>query len=152
MFRGIHSIAIDAKGRLSIPKKVREKLLVASNGELMVTVGSHASLLVFPLEEWWSTEEKILNLPNTNKFNRMLQLAYVGHATEIDMDANGRILIPPELRNYAELDRQAVLIGQGKRLEIWGEEGWRNETEKMRMEIADADHDQYSDAAKELFI
>ena len=66
MFRGIHSIAIDAKGRLSIPKKVREKLLVASNGELMVTVGSHASLLVFPLEEWWSTEEKILNLPTTN--------------------------------------------------------------------------------------
>lgn len=152
MFRGIHSIAVDAKGRLSIPKRVREKLLAASNGELMITVGSSTSLLVFPLEEWWPTEEKIMNLPNTNKLNRRLQLTYVGHATEVDMDANGRILIPPELRSYTDLNRQAVLIGQGKRLEIWSEKGWQAETEKMRMEIADAEHDQYSDAAKELFI
>ena len=128
MFRGISNIAVDAKGRISIPKSQREQLIAVSKGELMVTAGPDRCLLVFPIDEWWPTEEKILSLPNTNKIHRQMQHIYIGYATETEIDSNGRIHLPPMLREYACMDRKAVMIGQGRRLEIWGEEIWRDKS------------------------
>jgi len=80
--------------------------------------------------EWWPTEEKILSLPNTNKIHRQMQHIYIGYATETEIDNNGRIHLPPMLREYACMDRKAVMIGQGRRLEIWGEEIWRDKSSR----------------------
>jgi len=101
MFRGISNIAVDAKGRISIPKSQREQLIAVSKGELMVTAGPDRCLLVFPIDEWWPTEEKILSLPNTNKIHRQMQHIYIGYATETEIDNNGRIHLPPMRGNLA---------------------------------------------------
>jgi len=152
MFRGISNIAVDAKGRISIPKTHREQLLAVSKGELMVTAGPDRCLLVFPLDEWWPTEEKILSLPNTNKIHRQMQHLYIGYATETEVDNNGRIHLPPMLREYACMDRKAVMIGQGRRLEIWGEEIWRDKSSNWPEIIAEVEADELSEEAQALFI
>jgi len=152
MFRGISNIAIDAKGRLSIPKKYREQLISVSRGQLMVTVAPDRCLLVFPLDEWWPTEEKLMKLPNTNSKHRRLQLLYVGFATETEIDNNGRILVPPKLREFAEIDRKAVMVGQGRRLEVWGEERWLDSSSSWPEELVDDSNDELSEEARELFI
>jgi len=141
MFRGISNIAVDAKGRISIPKTHREQLLAVSKGELMVTAGPDRCLLVFPLDEWWPTEEKILSLPNTNKIHRQMQHLYIGYATETEVDNNGRIHLPPMLR-----------VGQGRRLEIWGEEIWRDKSSNWPEIIAEVEADELSEEAQALFI
>ena len=152
MFRGISNIAIDAKGRLSIPKKYREQLISVSRGQLMVTVAPDRCLLVFPLDEWWPTEEKLMMLPNTNSKHRRLHLLYVGFATETEIDNNGRILVPPKLREFAEIDRKAVMVGQGRRLEVWGEERWLDSSSSWPEELVDDSNDELSEEARELFI
>lgn len=122
--RGINNIAVDAKGRMAMPARYRDRLLEACGGRLVVTVDQDHCLLVYPLPEWEVIEEKLVNLPSLNKQSRLLQRLLIGHATDLEMDAQGRILLPTMLRDYAGLKKKAVLIGQGKKLEIWDEETW----------------------------
>ncbi len=144
MFRGISNIAVDAKGRVAIPKSHREPLIKVASGKLMLTVGPDSCLLVYPPHEWWPTEEKIMALPNTNPVHRRMQLMYVGHATETDIDKNGRILIPAKLREYALIEHKAVMVGQGRRLEIWSEERWVDESGNWQEQLANVDIDELS--------
>ena len=123
-FRGINNIAVDAKGRMAMPARYRDRLLEACGGRLVVTVDQDHCLLVYPLPEWEVIEEKLINLPSLNKQSRLLQRLLIGHATDLEMDGQGRILLPAMLREYAGLKKKAVLIGQGKKLEIWDEETW----------------------------
>ena len=123
-FRGINNIAVDAKGRMAMPARYRDRLLEACGGRLVVTVDQDHCLLVYPLPEWEVIEEKLINLPSLNKQSRLLQRLLIGHATDLEMDGQGRILLPAMLREYAGLQKKAVLIGQGKKLEIWDEETW----------------------------
>jgi len=123
-FRGINNIAVDAKGRMALPARYRERLLEACGGRLIVTVDQDHCLLVYPLPEWEIIEEKLNNLPSLNKQSRLLQRLLIGYATDLEMDGQGRILLPAMLREYAGLKKKAVLIGQGKKLEIWDEDTW----------------------------
>ncbi|MCK4834193.1 MAG: division/cell wall cluster transcriptional repressor MraZ [Gammaproteobacteria bacterium] len=123
-FRGINNIAVDAKGRMAMPARYRERLLESCGGRLVVTVDQDHCLLVYPLPEWEIIEEKLISLPSLNKQSRLLQRLLIGHATDLEMDGQGRILLPAMLREYAGLKKKAVLIGQGKKLEIWDEETW----------------------------
>lgn len=150
MFRGISNIAVDSKGRVAIPKQYREQLLQVANGQLMLTAGPDRCLLVYPLHEWWPTEEKIMSLPTTNPVHRQMQLVYVGHATETDIDKNGRILVPAKLREYGMIDHKAVMVGQGKRLEIWGEELWLEKSGNWPEQLADINADDLSEEARSL--
>ena len=128
-FRGINNIAVDAKGRMAMPARYRERLLESCGGRLIVTVDQDHCLLVYPLPEWEVIETKLNALPSLNKTARLLQRLLIGHATELEMDAQGRILLPAMLRDFAGLSKKAVLIGQGKKLEIWDEDTWAENQE-----------------------
>ena len=140
-FRGINNIAVDAKGRMAMPARYRERLLEGCGGRLVVTVDRDHCLLVYPLPEWEVIESKLIELPSLNKQARLLQRLLIGHATELEMDAQGRILLPTVLRDFAGLKKKAVLIGQGKKLEIWDEDTWSENQEGWMTAVNDDDGD-----------
>jgi MraZ protein len=137
-FRGINNISVDAKGRMAMPARYRERLLESCGGRLVVTVDRDHCLLVYPLPEWELIEAKLNALPSFNKQARLLQRLLIGYAAELDMDAQGRILLPNILREFADLKKKAVLIGQGKKLEIWDEDTW-NESQEEWVAAVQAD-------------
>ena len=124
MFRGATKVALDAKGRLAIPTRYRDRLAARCNGQIVVTVDKDHCLLVYPLPDWEELERKLVRLPSMNKAARRLVRIMVGYATEVDMDTSGRILVSKELREFASLDKQAMLIGQGNKFELWDESKW----------------------------
>ena len=124
MFRGVNNITMDAKGRMAMPTRYRDRLHERCDGQLVITVDRDHCLLLYPLPEWEEIERKLMRLPSFNKQSRRLQRLLIGHATECQLDANGRVLLPPPLREFASLNRQAVLIGQGNKFELWDEQIW----------------------------
>jgi MraZ protein len=124
LFRGVSALNLDIKGRMAMPTKYRQRLVEDCDGKLVVTVDRDHCLLLYPLPEWEDIERKLVRLPSLNKQARRLQRLLIGHATEVDLDSNGRILLPPPLREFAELDKRVVLIGQGNKFEIWNEDIW----------------------------
>jgi MraZ protein len=125
MFRGANKVTLDAKGRMAMPARYRDSLVERSAGRLVATVDrSDKCLLIYPLPDWEDIERKIMRLPTLNVHARRLQRLMVGHATDLELDSHGRVLVPPKLREYALLTRQAMLIGQGNRFELWDEQHW----------------------------
>jgi MraZ protein len=124
MFRGVNTLTLDSKGRMAVPTRHREQLARVCNGQMVITVDRDHCLLMYPLPEWEEIERKIMKLSSFNKQTRKLQLLLVGHATECELDGNGRILLPPPLREFAGLNRDVVLTGQGNKFEIWDEGVW----------------------------
>jgi len=124
VFRGATKVTLDAKGRLAIPTRYRERIAARCDGQLVVTVDKDYCLLVYPFPDWEDIEQKLVALPSLNKQVRRLQRLMVGYATEIDIDGHGRILLPRELREFAGLGRQAILLGQGNKFELWDEGSW----------------------------
>ena len=127
MFRGVNNISLDAKGRMAIPTRFRESLQSNCASQLVVTVDTDRCLLIYPLPEWQEIERKLVKLPSLNKTARNLQRMLMGNATEVEMDGQGRILIPTSLRTYASLEKKAVMIGQGHKFELWNEESWNSQ-------------------------
>lgn len=109
---------------MAIPTRYRDRLQARCDGQLVVTVDRDHCLLLYPLPEWEEIEKKLVKLPSFNAQARRLQRLLVGHATELDMDAHGRILLPQPLRDFASLEKTAVMIGQGNKFEIWDEALW----------------------------
>jgi MraZ protein len=131
MFRGANQVTLDAKGRLAMPTRYRERILERSDGKLVATVDRQdRCLLIYPLPEWEEIELKLRRLPTLNPIARRLQRLMIGHASDLELDASGRILIPPNLRDYAGLTRDAMLIGQGSRFELWDEAQWNANREE----------------------
>ena len=124
MFRGVNALNLDAKGRISIPTKYRERLREICDGQLVITVDRDHCLLMYPLPEWEQIERKLVQLPTLNRQARRLQRLLIGHATECELDGHGRILLSPPLRKYAQLEKAVVLIGQGNKFELWDDEIW----------------------------
>jgi MraZ protein len=112
---------------MAIPTRYRERIAQRCDGHLVVTVDKDYCLLLYPLPDWEDIERKLMRLPSLDKRARRLQRLMVGHATEVELDGHGRILLSRELREFAGLEKQAVLLGQGNRFELWDEERW-NET------------------------
>lgn len=126
MFRGISNLSLDAKGRLAMPTRYREPLAVQCAGEVIVTVSADAPCLaIYPMPVWLEIERQLDALPGTNRKATRIKRLLIGHATELTLDGSGRLLLPPELRAYASLDKGAVLVGQGKKFELWDEAAWR---------------------------
>ncbi|WP_339339459.1 division/cell wall cluster transcriptional repressor MraZ [uncultured Oceanicoccus sp.] len=126
MYLGSNAISMDAKGRLAIPAKVRDTLLSDCAGRIVVTAHTEERcLLVYPEQQWQQLLPKIESLPNINRKAAKMQRVLLGYATSIEIDeANGRILLPPTLREYAGLEKKIMLVGQGKKLELWSEQEW----------------------------
>jgi len=127
MFRGVNNLNLDAKGRMAIPTKYRDSLARRCEGQMVLTVDSRERcLLLYPLPDWEEIERKLVKLPSLNKPARRLQRLLIGHATECEMDGSGRILLSQPLREFSNLDKATVLIGQGNKFEIWSEENWNS--------------------------
>lgn len=124
MFRGATKLTLDVKGRIVMPTRHRERLRESSEGRLVVTVDRDQCLLIYPLPEWEQIERKLMALPTLHPQSRRLQRLMVGHATELELDGHGRLLLTAELREFAGLSRFAMLIGQGNRFELWDEARW----------------------------
>lgn len=125
MFRGANKVTLDSKGRMAVPTRYRERITERCNGRLIATVDrADRCLLIYPLPEWEEIELKLRRLPTLNPIARRLQRLMIGHASDLELDASGRVLIPPSLREYAGLTRTAMLIGQGARFELWDEALW----------------------------
>lgn len=125
MFLGSHAITMDAKGRMAIPAKIRDALSSLCGGRLVITAHTEERcLLVYPETQWADLLPKIEALPNINRKARMAQRLLLGYATPLEMDGNGRVLLPPTLRDYAGLEKKLLLVGQGKKLELWSESSW----------------------------
>lgn len=130
MFRGANAINLDAKGRMALPSKYRELLQERSEGKMVLTIDTEdPCLLLYPLEDWAVIEQKVNQLPSFNKAARRIQRLLVGHATEVELDAQGRIVVPPVLRDYAKLEKKSMLIGQGNKFELWSEDIWSQSRE-----------------------
>jgi MraZ protein len=136
MLRGVNSLALDAKGRLAIPTRYRQRLAERCAGELIVTVDRDRCLLIYPLPDWEDLEQKLVRLPSLDPQARRLQRLLMGHATDVDIDSHGRVLLPVPLREFARLDRRVVLIGQGNKFELWDEDSWNERRESW---LADGD-------------
>ena len=125
MFRGAVTINIDAKGRMAMPMRFRDMCTLVSAGKLVITIDTEeACLMIYPLPEWELIQAKLEKLPSFNPEARRIQRLLIGHATDVELDGNGRILLPSVLRDYAQLDKKAILLGQGKKIELWSESLW----------------------------
>ncbi len=126
MFRGSTQLALDGKGRLSIPAKYRERLLARCGGHLMLTADpTNGCLLLYPYPEWEAVEARINGLSSMNPMTNKLKMLVVGSAEELELDSAGRILVPPMLRKYAKLEKDVVLVGQDKKFALWSEAAWQ---------------------------
>jgi MraZ protein len=130
VFRGANQVTLDAKGRMVLPTRYREHLAERSSGRLVVTVDRDRCLLLYPTPDWDEIQRKLMRLPTLNATARSLQRLMVGHATDVELDSHGRVLLPPKLREFAGLTREAVLIGQGNRFELWDETRWNERREE----------------------
>jgi MraZ protein len=139
MFRGATKVTLDAKGRLAIPTGYRERIAMRCDGQLIVTVDKDYCLLIYPFPDWEEIERKLVRLPSLNKKARRLQRLMVGHATEVNLDGHGRILLSRELREFANLGRQAMLIGQGNKFELWDEDSWNQKRDEWLSDDDDTD-------------
>ncbi len=130
MFRGVQHINMDAKGRMAVPTRQRESLLSKCEGRVVITIDTQTPCLaIYPLPEWERIESEIQSLPALNPAVKRFQRLVLGYATDIELDANGRVLLPQSLRDYAKLEKKAVLVGQGNKLELWSEDLWLAERE-----------------------
>ncbi|MDO4331072.1 MAG: division/cell wall cluster transcriptional repressor MraZ [Eubacteriales bacterium] len=131
MFMGEYNHTVDAKGRLIIPSKFREVL----GDKFVVTKGLDGCLFVYDNAEWNAFEEKLKAMPISKKDNRMFVRHFLAGAAEVEVDKQGRILIPGKLREFAEITKDVVLVGAAGHIEIWSEQRWtsmeENEEESM---------------------
>ena len=135
MFRGVQHINMDAKGRLAMPARQREPLLVECSGQIVVTIDTQASCLVlYPLPEWERIESQLQSLPDLKPAVKRFKRLILGFATDLELDGSGRVLLPAPLREHAQLGKKLVLVGQGNKLELWSEALWVAETEQALLD------------------
>jgi MraZ protein len=123
-FQGATALSLDAKGRLAIPARHRDALMSLCGGNLVLTAHPHGCLLVYPLPDWEPIRAQVLAAPSFDRTSAALKRLLVGNARDEEMDAAGRVLVAPELRSFAGLDKQVRLVGQGRGFELWSEEAW----------------------------
>lgn len=143
MFRGITNINIDIKGRFAIPKRYRASLCVRPTQDshhVILTIDTESPcLLLYPAIEWEVIEHQLQSLPSFNPTARRIQRLLIGHATELELDSTGRLLVPPVLREYAKLQKGVMLVGQGKKFEIWDENSWNEARQQWLTETSQQD-------------
>lgn len=138
MFRGSSVHSLDAKGRIIIPSRFRDVIRAGSGDALMITRMDN-SLFAYTLNEWSKVENRILALAEKSDYMRRFRRVFVGGAFECNCDKQGRVLIPPTLRNYAKLEKEIVLVGVLEHFEIWSKENWENENEAMEKDLLKED-------------
>lgn len=139
-FRGVSQLSLDAKGRIMLPARHREALSALCNSQLVITIDLNLPcLLIYPLDVWEGVEEQIDALPSFNKLADRLRHTLVAYADDVSIDANGRLLLPSTHRDFAKFEKKLLLVGQGKKFELWNETTWNEYREKWLSEDDDGD-------------
>lgn len=131
MFQGATALSLDVKGRLAIPARHREALVEASDGQLVLTAHPHRCLLLYPEPAWLPIRDKVLATSSLNPQAASIKRLLVGNARDETLDSAGRLLIAPELRQFAVLEKQVWLVGLGSHFEIWSDIGWQKEQDAV---------------------
>lgn len=137
-FQGPSEISLDAKGRLAVPTRYRDRILEQGGGQVVVTAHPHGCLLLYPAPLWQPIARKVMALPSMDPKVAALQQLLVGHADEVEMDTAGRVLVSPTLRRLAGIERELVMFGQVTHFRLWNPDLWAAELEKYRRTFADA--------------
>lgn len=117
-----------------MPARFREAVQLGADGKIVITIDMREKcLLLYPLPEWEVVQRKLESLANVGSRARLLQRLLIGHATDLELDAQGRILLPAMLREFGNLEKKLVLVGQGNKLEIWSADHWQ---ERMQSWLA----------------
>ena len=125
MFRGVHNLTIDAKGRLKIPTRYQMQIDKSCGGKMVLSIHpDDCCLLLYALKDWQVLEQKISALPAFNIHTKRLKRKLIGHASDCELDQASRLLIPAALRDYAKLSKKLILSGQGHNFELWDENIW----------------------------
>jgi len=130
MYKGKYNHTIDAKGRLIIPSKFRDAL----GDEFVISMGMDGCLFAFDEQGWQSFEQSLNDMPMNKKDIRNLTRFFLAGAADVEVDKQGRILIPAELREFAGLEKDVTLIGVGARIEIWSKDRWEAESSELGVE------------------
>lgn len=139
-FSGEYECKIDAKGRIVLPAKLKAKLPEVNSSELVIKRGFEPCLVIYPMLEWKKVFNKVSGLSEFNKEYRTFQRSFLRGATEVDMDNNGRILLPKTMTKFAEIEEEVIVVGAGNRIEIWNADKYN--------EYLINDEDQFSDLAQ----
>ena len=131
MFQGATALSLDVKGRLAIPARHREALVEAADGQLVLTAHPHRCLLLYPEPAWLPIRDKVLATSSLNPQAASIKRLLVGNARDETLDSAGRLLIAPELRQFAALEKQVWLVGLGSHFEIWSDIGWQKEQDAV---------------------
>ena len=151
MFRGFSKISVDSKGRLAIPSRYRALVLDQAQNNLVITLNPlDRSLWLYPLPEWELIEDKLSALSDFDKQSRRTKQMMRGYANDCQLDSQGRILIPKELRNHAALTKQVVILGQGNKFEIWDEKSWQKQRDDWLESVGDESVSSSSDSLRSL--
>lgn len=127
MFRGATNLSMDAKGRLVVPAKHRDALFAQCEGDIVLTAHPHSCLLLYPKPAWEPIQAKIMALSSFDEQLSSLQRLLVGHAEDLALDNAGRLLVSSELRKFASLEKDVMLVGQGSHFELWNMEAWHKQ-------------------------
>lgn len=136
MFRGDFALTMDAKGRLAVPSRYRERLADACGGKLVVTISLlERCLVAYPFPDWQRIENTLDGLPALDQKAQAISHLLIGHATELDLDAQGRILLPQSLRDFANLGKRVRMVGQIRKFELWNEETWTERRDQLLNQV-----------------
>ncbi len=124
MFQGASELNLDVKGRMAVPVKYREPLSLPSQGKLILTAHREGCLLMYPLAHWEPIRDKVMKFPALDPAAAVWKRLLIGFAEEHVLDGNGRVLLSPELRKFAGIERLVMFIGQGTYFEIWNANAW----------------------------
>ncbi len=138
MFRGQFTHSIDAKGRTSLPSRFRDQLVGAGESRLILTPAlMDPCIHVFPMRAWEEFEAKVAALPQFDARVVRLRRLYVSAAVDCELDGQGRVLVPPQLREHASLAKEVVWAGVGNKAELWAKDRWTAATAATPEELAD---------------
>lgn len=131
MFQGASQINLDAKGRLAVPVKHRDGLASPSEGKLVLTAHPHGCLVLYPLAAWEPKRDQLNKFPSLDRTASAWKRLLIGFAEEITLDAAGRLLVSPELRAYAGIEKQVMFVGQGSHFEVWNLAAWNDQLKAL---------------------
>jgi MraZ protein len=131
MFQGASAINLDAKGRMAVPTRHRDGLSIGGNGKLVLTAHPDSCLLLYPETAWEPIRAKVMGFPSLDRQASLWKRLLVGFAEDVELDAAGRLLISPELRGFAKIEKNVMFVGQGSHFEIWGVDAWNKHLELL---------------------
>jgi MraZ protein len=132
VFQGASQVNLDAKGRMAVPTRIRDPLTQGGTVKLVLTAHPIGCLLLYPSPSWEPVRAQVMAFPALDRHLSTWKRIVVGFAEELELDGAGRLLISPELRDFAHITRPVMLVGQGSHYEIWDLESWKLQLETLK--------------------